>query len=225
MKYTSVIIFLLLTISASVNAEIPPANPQKATMSAGISIGYNNGFGVNGEYKISNFAQGFPFSMRLSGGMLFGDPGSAPDARRIFINDATNGTPEKKGSAIEARLDFLYDMPQWQFIDVYAGVHFRSFKGNFNYIGGNENFDITGNYWGIGLGADGIFPVNSRLDFIITAGTGWFFPSALTGHDTSYSPDGDDINPRNDYTYDDADEALKQPKLELRATAGLSFRI
>jgi hypothetical protein len=225
MKHKSIILFLLLATSFRLQAEIPPAGSQKTLMSAGISIGYNNGFGVNAEYKLSNFAQGFPFSIRFSGGMLFANPGSAPDARSIFINNATNGTPEKKGTSIEARMDFLYDIPQFKYIDAYAGVHFRSFKGNFNYVGGNENFDITGNFWGLAVGADGIFPINSKLNFIVTAGTGWYFPSVLSGHDTSYSPSGEDINPRNDYTYNDADEALKQPKLELRATAGLSLRI
>ena len=37
------------------------------------------------------------------------DPGNASDARRIFINNATNGVPKKKGKAFDYRLDFMWE--------------------------------------------------------------------------------------------------------------------
>lgn len=36
----------------------------------------------------------------------------------------------------------------------------------------------------------------------------------VDGHDTSYSPEAEDANPKKDYTYSDADEAIGQPKLD-----------
>ena len=50
-------------------------------------------------------------------------------------------------------------------------------------------------------------------------------PSRLTGHDTSYSPDGDDVNPRKDYTYSDADRAVGQPTWRPVALVGLLYRL
>ena len=35
------------------------------------------------------------------------NPSDALDARHIFINDNTNGTPQKKGRIFDFRLDFL----------------------------------------------------------------------------------------------------------------------
>ena len=54
----------------------------------------------------------------------------------------------------------------------------------------------------------------------------------LNGHDTSYSPDGDHVNPRRDnenndepFTYKDADRAIAQPQVMPYALAGLRFRL
>ena len=47
----------------------------------------------------------------------------------------------------------------------------------------------------------------------------------MTGHDTTYSPDGTNINPRHNYTYDDADEAINNPKFEINGLIGLNYNI
>ncbi|MGD8282096.1 MAG: hypothetical protein PVI31_02035 [Gemmatimonadota bacterium] len=47
-------------------------------------------------------------------------------------------------------------------------------------------------------------------------------PSPLTGHDTSYSPDDDNVNPREDFTHSDANEAVHQPSFRPVLTLGIS---
>ena len=46
----------------------------------------------------------------------------------------------------------------------------------------------------------------------------------MNGHDTTYNPNDENVNPRKDYDYGDADEAVNQPKLEVRAMAGIVVR-
>ena len=98
------------------------------------------------------------------------------------------------------------------------------FTGNFKFIGGNEDFDVTSNNWGIGIGAKAFFAMGAQMDFVVTAGVDYFFSNTLTGHDTAYSPDGENVNPRRDYTYDTANEAVNQPDLELILMIGLNYR-
>ena len=73
--------------------------------SAGILAGYNRGYGIRADLKLHNTTNELPFELRLGLGYTILNPGNAVDARRIFINNATNGEPEKKGRSIDfARL-------------------------------------------------------------------------------------------------------------------------
>jgi hypothetical protein len=63
------------------------------------------------------------------------------------------------------------------------------------------------------------------MSLLLAGGAEYFFDSRLTGHDTSYSPDGDNVNPRKDYTYNDADDAVDQPVLRPIALLGFSYRL
>jgi hypothetical protein len=164
-------------------------------------------------------------AFRLAAGYSRREAGKADDARRIFINDATNGTPEEKAWLWDIRLDFMYDFGWSSSADIYVtgGVRHSNFTANFKYIGGNEDFDVTSNQWGLGTGLEGYFNITPKLQFVVSGGVDYYFPSALKGHDTEYNPDGDHVNPRNDYTYDDADDAVNQPSWEPRALIGLSY--
>ena len=64
-----------------------------------------------------------------------------------------------------------------------------------------------------------------KMSLLLAGGGEYFFSSRLTGHDTSYSPDGDDVNPREDYTYSDADDAIDQPIFRPVALLGFSYRL
>jgi hypothetical protein len=107
---------------------------------------------------------------------------------------------------------------------LFAGVRYSMFTAHFKFIGGNEFFDVTSDQWGLGGGLESYFALGSNLDLIITAGADYYFSGTLNGHDTAYSPDGESINPREDYTYEDADNSVNQPKILPRVMVGFNYR-
>ncbi|MGB6123513.1 MAG: hypothetical protein WBG80_16520 [Bacteroidota bacterium] len=216
----TVLLFVaLLMISMGTTAEA-------AQFSTGIEAGYNGGLSFRVSGMVAEFARGFPLGLELGVGHTRLDPGDPAAARKIFINDATNGTPQKAGWAWDMRFDFLYDVNLLQAskLYLYGGVRYSMFTANFNFIGGNEDFDVTSNQWGVGLGAKGLFAVSNSIDFSVTAGFDNYFENALKGHDTSYSPDGLDVNGRNDYTYEDAAQAVNQPGFQPLFMIGVAYR-
>ncbi len=229
--FIAVIVFIMTFNSLSYAQETAggPSN-----ISAGIITGYNRGYGIQGNFTIRDFADEFPFELRFGVGYTFLDPGNAADARRIFINNATNGVPEKKGGSFDLRLDFLLPKSIFGINHSYIvfGPRFSTFKGNFKFIGGNEDFDVSSSQWGIGGGLENHFKMTRNLDLVVSAGLDYYFPSTLKGHDTAYSPDNVNVNPRNDnqnedtpFTYKDADNAINQPKFIPRIMIGVNFNL
>ena len=200
---------------------------------AGIHTGYNRGYGIQGNVGLHSLGNA-PFEIRAGVGYTFLNPGNSADARRIFINNATNGTPEKSGRSIDYRLDFLFHKSLFGLRNSYIvlGPRGSSFKGNFKYIGGNEEFDVVSHQWGVGGGLENRTSLSPRLQLIVSAGLDYYLPSTLHGHDTAYSPDDDNVNPRNDnqnddepFTYKDADKAIAQPRFMPFAMLGLTFNL
>ena len=107
----------------------------------------------------------------------------------------------------------------------FGGVRYSSFTANFKYVGGNEDFDVTSSHWGAAAGLEAEFPMGQRMSLILSGGAEYFFSSRLTGHDTSYSPDGDNVNPREDYSYSDADDAVGQPTFRPILLVGVSYKL
>lgn len=195
---------------------------QAADFSLTPMVGYSGGLEFQLSVTTSNFAQGFPFKAKFGIGRISLQPGHALQARRIFINDARNGIPEKKGWIWDYRLDLLFKLLKRTYI--YGGVRYARFTGNFNFVGGNEDFDVISNQWGLGGGLESHFRMSSRIDLVVCPGVDYFLQSELSGHDTAYSPNGESRNPRKGYTYNDADEAIHQPKLMLRMLVGIKYR-
>lgn len=208
-----ILLFLIL-------ATPPPCTATETAFS--FLTGYNSGFAIQAGATFYGFAQGFPFGARLAIGYTRNQPGNALQARKIFINDATNGTPEKRGRVWDYRIDLLYSLSRT--ISIQGGVRYSTFTGNFRFVGGNEDFDVTSKQWGFGLGLEGQFRMNSRIDLVISPSLDFYIPATLTGHDTSYSPDGENVNPRKDFTYKDADKAINQPKWVPRMMVGLAYK-
>jgi hypothetical protein len=227
-KHTSVMVFGMIVLigHAAMAQSSNLGDRTDPRVSVGIRAGYNAGAGIEGYGILSDFAQGFPFAVRLAVSRTAVQPGSAWDARRVFINNNTNGEPEKRGRTLDVKFDFLapvslLSLPRTH---AYAGVRHASFSGNFRFVGGNEDFDVTSGQWGLGAGLESYFPISPRVDFVVNGGLDHFFGGSLSGHDTSYSPDGEDINPREDYTYSDADAAIAQPKWEPVLMLGFGYR-
>lgn len=191
--------------------------------SVGGQLGYQRGFAFQLFGVARDFAQGLPLQARMRVGRTGVEPGSAADSRRVFINNATNGTPKESGHTWDFGLDGLYPLgPSTNF---FGGLRYSRFKANFKYVGGNEDFDITSSHWGLAMGVEASYPMGRKASLILSGGGEYFFAGRLTGHDTSYSPDGDNVNPRENYTYSDADEAVGQPTWRPIALVGVNYRL
>jgi hypothetical protein len=172
---------------------------------------------------VRDFASGLPLQARFRLGRTAVDAGSPSAARRVFINDATNGTPRENGHTWDFGLDGIY--PIGPRTSAFGGIRYSRFKANFKFVGGNEDFDVTSSHWGLAAGLEAVYPMGERTSLLLAGGAEYFLSSRLTGHDTSYSPDGDNVNPRQEYTYSDADRAVGQPTLRPMALVGVSYRL
>ncbi len=218
-------LFILLFAAGDLQAQ-NAAESRGALFSTGLQMGYSSGFGVQAFGVASNFAQGFPLQARLGIGRTSLDAGSPTDARRVFINNATNGIPEERGQSWDFSLDVGYPVSLLSLPRAFlvGGVRYSRFKGNFKYVGGNEDFDVKSSHWGLGAGLQNYFAMGGRFDLVLDLGLDYYFSSRLTGHDTSYDPDGTAVNPREDYTYADADDAIGQPKFRPILMVGANYR-
>jgi hypothetical protein len=188
--------------------------------------GFKGGVGFRLAGSVSNFAQGFPVSVEAGVTYISLDPGKSAEVRKIFINDATNGTPEKSGWIWGFHLDFLFPvrwlgLPNGQF---YLGVRRSLFTGDFVYVGGNEDFEVTANAWGVGTGLRTTFPMSRMIGLTLTGGLDYYPNVSLSGHDTVYGPDGQNVNDREGYQYIDADNAVNQPKFQPIFMLGLTYK-
>ncbi len=204
-----------------------PRGVSAADFSAGLGIGYAKNFAVRGEGLVTNFAQDFPFGLGFAITYTGVDPGDPWGARRIFIANAHNGTPMTHGETWDFRMDFEYKLdikgPHATFL--YAGVRNSFFDGTYRYVGANEEFDITSDQWGIGIGAKGMFSISSRVDLALTVGVDSYFNGAIHGHDTTYNPNNDNVNPHENFTYEDAAGVVNVPRLVPVLMIGLSYNI
>jgi len=222
-----IIIILVLFSTLLVSQTNEYSKIRKSKFAFGAQVGMFNGFGGQINFLTSNFADNFPLAAKLSIGISFLDPGDPLAARRVFINDNSSGIPEKSGSIWSFGLDFMY---RYSILNLkrnyfYFGPRYTMFTGNFNFIGGNEDFDVTSDQWGLGAGVENYFRIISSIDLVLNFGLDYYFPNRLYGHDTSYTSEGEDINPRNNYSFSDADKAINQPLMQVRATIGFNYRI
>lgn len=213
--------FLMLQLN--IHAQNREPHPHVA---GGLSMGYSSGFGLQGNLTISDFALDFPLSLRFGLGYTIVDPGNPIDARVIFINDAANGVPEESGRYWDFKMDFLYPVRVFNLKKafLYAGPRYSLFSGDFNFIDGNEFFTISSDQWGVGFGTEAGFLLSPKFDFVMITGFDYYFSGVIEGHDTSYGPDGEIISGRRDYTYDDADKAINQPRFVIKAMMGFSYK-
>jgi len=187
--------------------------------------GYKSGLSVGGTAGLTNFAQGFPLSVEF--GIVYSNvnPGDPFPARRVFIADATNGTPEQNGTTWNFRLDFLYNLnirgPKAVY--VFAGPRFAMFDAHFHYVGANEEFDVTSNPWGAGLGLKGLFAISHRVDLTLSGGFDYYFDTSIHGHDTTYNPDNVNVNPHENFTYKDAKSVVNTPGFQGLLMIGITY--
>ncbi len=100
------IFFLTVTVIQAETAKIY-SSLDKPSVTIGFSLGSNGGFGGEIHGMVSNLTSESSINLRFAVGYTSLKPGIPADARRIFINDATNGVPEEKGRIYDYKLDFL----------------------------------------------------------------------------------------------------------------------
>ena len=193
----------------------------------GLNLGTEAGFGAHIHGTFRNFTQDLPLSVRFTAGYHKANAGDPYAARQVFINDNTNGTPEDSAKYYQFRFDLVFPVMKAgkQQLFLFAGPRLAKYTAQFVYVGGNEDFEIKTNPWGIGLGLESYFAINQSTDFLIQVGLDHFLEADIEGHDTIYTTDGDHINPRDGYDYGSADEAVDQPKTEVLIMVGLQIRL
>ena len=222
-------IFLFISAFIFITAELlPQAAPHLAAnpkFSFGVLFGYTNNFGVNLSGTISEFSYDIPLAIKFSGGYNVRDAGNPVDARKIFINDNTNGDPDKSGHSIDLRLDFAYPVKLLSIRKSYllVGPRYSMHTSTFDFVGGNEFFDISTSQFGLGAGLETYFGISPNLSFVFSGGFDYYFAAQVGGHDSFYNPDGTDISGREGFTYQEAAKSINAPKCEFRFMAGLSF--
>lgn len=207
------LVLVIVPISMATNTI---ATASASTLHGGIDLGYAAGLGGQLYLQFDHFTRDVPLSGRIGLGYVSRDPGNPYDARHVFINDNNNGTPEKDGSLWQFRFDLIFPVAHVgpQELRAFGGVRHARYSAHFDFVGGNETFDVTSRPWGVGIGLETAFATGSRSDFVLSIGLDQYFDATITGHDTSYAPSGDHVNPRDDYTYDDARDAIDPPGLE-----------
>ncbi len=202
------------------------AGEHSAKLTTSIGTGYFGGPGFQTSMTISDISDQVPVGFSIGLGYTSVYPGKAADARKIFINNATNGTPDKSGQIWDLRLDLVVPARLLPFGRSFLtfGPRYSMFTGNFEFIGGNEVFSVTSDQWGFGAGVGSGLEISPRFDLVLAVGVDYYFKSSLVGHDTSYNPDGEDVNPREDYDYNDADDAINQPGIEPQVMFGVRYK-
>ncbi len=234
MKRISKSAFLIAMLSAfplmaQSSGPIPPRSSSdhlSRVFTGEMFSGYYDGVGVHFSGTFANFAQGFPFQIRFGIGYAWVPTGDAVRARRVFIDQATGGSPRSSGKNWDARLDLMYPVKLFS-LDrsrVFGGLRLSSYTAYFEYIGGNETFDVNSDPWGLGGGVETMFALSPKVDLIVSAGADYYFRSLLTGHDTYYRPNGDNLNEKENFTYKDADACIAQPDFQTRLMLGVGYR-
>lgn len=195
-----------------------------------LSVGFNSDMGVYMGLRLDDFSTSTPISFTARGGYIYQkDPGDATEARKIFINDNGGGNIEKYGESYNIALEVGYTWLQNKnfSLDLSVAGILDYYNANFAYIGDNEAFTVKTSAYGLGGGITLKVPITSTNNyFVIKTGMEYYFKSTIEAHGTyTYTPDETDDNPRDDYTYSDADEVINQPEMNVYVLLGVIYKI
>lgn len=195
-----------------------------------VALGYYDDLGATLGLRVEDSSSNFPFFLQGRIGAIYQmDPGKAEDARQIFINDNQGGNIEEYGLSYMVSLDFGWkiQLKESLQLELFASGILNHYEAHFAFIGNNEAFTVKTTALGIGIGGSlRVALSDSRSSLILKGGLEYFPKSQIDSHGTYfYTPDGEDDNPRNDYTYENADEAINQPVFRPYVQIGILFPI
>ena len=197
-------------------------------LSQELAIGYYDDLGITLGLRVED--PGFPvFAQGRIGTTYQMDPGNAEEARLIFINGNQGGSVEEYGQSYFFALDLGWkalSRKSMQLELVASGLVNR-YNANFAYIGDNEDFTVKTTAFGFGVGGNMRILFSGRQSaLVVKCGIEYFPKTKFEAHGTYYyTPDDEDSNPREDYTYDDADEAVNQPRFRPYVMLGIIYPI
>jgi hypothetical protein len=215
-----VITIILIASASTINAIEPKVS---------VESGENNGFGTRAAFGVYQLNRNYPLFFETGVSFSYqGDPGSAEDARKVFINDNAGGDIEEFGTTVILSADLGYRF--WGNRDLssslFGGPRYSFYRANFIYNGDNEEFAVKHDAPGLGAGLRTDLRITNDLTIFLKGGIDYFFQTKLHGHgEFTYNPNDKDNNPRNDYTYEDADKAVNQPYISPAISFGVSYSL
>jgi hypothetical protein len=222
---------LLLATLAAVVISAPALAFQRYDF---ITAGYYAGPSLSGTMGFSDIFTKVPVSFEGEVGHSWTNPGDPALARDVFINATDDGDndAQKDGSVWDVGLNAVYPLNQTygpvKFF-VFGGPRYAHFDGHFEYVGGNEDFDVIANSWGLGGGLRGVMPLSQHFSAVLQLGIDYYWPTSIYGHDATYYPNNANINARQldntgyTFTYSDAANAVNVPRIRPRVMIGIQF--
>ena len=195
-----------------------------------LAVGYYDDMGITLGLRLEDEKSHFPLYIQGRAGTTYQfEPGNAEDARKIFINDNQGGNIQEYGQSYMLALDIGWMMVQKDSmqLELNASGILNHYKAHFAFIGNNEAFTVKTTALGIGVGGAMKLDLSgSNSSLILKGGIEYFPKTRIDSHGTYYyTPDGNDDNPRQDYSYEDADESINQPVLRPYVMLGIIFPI
>ena len=207
---------------------LSPMSLYSIQLSQELAFGYYEDLGVSLGLRVDE--PSFPaFAQARIGTTYQLDPGNAEDARMIFINDNQGGNVEEYGQSYFFALDLGWKAFSRKSLnlEVVATGIVNNYNANFAFIGNNEDFTVKTTAFGFGLGGNLRIQFSERQSsFVVKCGVEFFPNTKFEAHGTYfYTPDNEDDKPREDYKYDDADDAVNQPTFRPYLMVGIIYPI
>jgi hypothetical protein len=197
-----------------------------ADLSATAFTGYQNGFDLRVVGLADHLMKTVPIGIDLGIGLTFVNAGNPTLARAVFINENTNGTPQMSATVWDFQMDFVwfFRVPEMEQFGVFLGPRLSMYSGDFHYVGGNEDFTVTSNNWGLGAGVRGAIPLSKHWALALSIGLDYYPVLTFYGHDTTYSSTGYTVNPKDGYDFSAAYAAINQPYVIPSLLIGLTWK-
>ncbi len=184
--------------------------------------GYYDGPSVSGTLGVSDIFEKVPVGFEIGLGYSWTPAGDGILARRVFINDNTGGDndAQSSGGVLDFNFNVTYPLNQTygpvKFY-VYGGPRIGHYDVRWDYVGGDEDFDIVANSWGLWIGRRPSRRHAYRQEHfnaVMQLGLDYYFPTSIYGHDATYYPNNSNVNARTNnqgytYTYADAEQARR----------------